>query len=361
MRAARAGRRSWVNQRWAGEAVRAVYLPVQEGGVRSGRVIQAAARFAPIHEARRDLLFALAAVVVVGTAATFVGAWSLGGSAVRPVSEIIAQVTQIEPGSPAPRIVAHAQTEEYRGLVAVLNGMLDRLDRAFRAQRRLTADVSHELRTPLTALRGEIEVALRAERSPWDYQLVLRSALEEIERLTTMSEDLLLITRAESRLVEPHRRRIDLDGLVTEALEGERRRCEEKGIAVETVLGTGGRLVPLDPPLARRVLAHLLDNAMRFSPQGGTVRVATGVEDGRARVTVQDSGPGLSAADLEHLFEPFYRADAARTRGTGAGLGLAVARAVVDLHGGRIRAANAPGGGARFDVDLPLEFPQPEG
>lgn len=360
LREAREGRRTWVTQRWEGATVRVVYLPVLEGGVRSERVVQAAALFAPIHQARRDLLFALAAVVVVGTAATFVGAWSLGGSAVRPVSEIIAQVTQIEPGAPAPRIVAHAETEEYRGLVGVLNGMLDRLDRAFRAQRRLTSDVSHELRTPLTALRGEIEVALRAERSPRDYQQVLNSALEEIERLTIMSEELLLITRAESRLVQPDRRPTDLDALVTEGLGHVRRRCEEKGLAVETTLGAGGRPVPLDPRLTRRALAHLLDNAVRFSPPAGILRVATSVHDGRAHVTVEDSGPGLSGADLPHLFEPFYRADAARTRGTGTGLGLAVARAVIELHGGRIRAANAPGGGARFDIELPLDGLPPE-
>ncbi len=360
LREARSGEPTWVTQRWAGARIRVVYLPLLEGGVRSERVVQAAARFAPLHQTRRDLLLALVAVVVVGTAATFVGAWSLGASAVRPVSEIIAQVTRIEHGAPSPRIVAHAQTEEYRGLVAVLNGMLDRLDRAFRAQRRLTADVSHELRTPLTALRGEIEVALRAERGPREYQAVLHSALEEIERLTIMSEELLLITRAESGQVQPDPRPTDLDALVTEGLAHVRARCEEKGLTVQTALGVAGRLVPLDPPLTRRVVAHLLDNAVRFTPAAGTLRVATSVHDRRAHVTVEDSGPGLSPTDLPHLFEPFYRADAARTRNVGSGLGLAVARAVIELHGGRIRAANAPGGGAQFHIELPLDGHPPE-
>jgi two-component system OmpR family sensor kinase len=360
-RAAQAGRQVWLTQAWSGRAVRVTYVAVSEQGVRGERVIQAAASLDPIHAVRRDLFFALAAVVLVGTAATFLGAWALAGSAVRPVSEIIEQATRIEPGGPEPRIVAHAETEEYRGLVAVLNGMLERLDRAFRAQRRLTADVSHELRTPLTALRGEMEVALRAERSPREYQQVLRSALEEIERLSVMSEDLLLITRAESRLVVPDRRATDLDRLIGDAVDQLHRRCEEKDLRVATAFGIGRDGVPVDAKLARRLVTHLLENAIRHSPHGGRIGVTTDIADGNARLVVQDSGPGLTEQDLAHLFQPFYRGDPARTRDTGGGLGLALARAVVDLHGGRIRAGNAPSGGARFEIEFPLAPPPREG
>jgi signal transduction histidine kinase len=360
-RAAQAGRQTWLGQRWNGEAIRVTYVPVSENGVRGERVIQAAALLTSIHEVQRDLFFALAVVVLLGTAATFVGAWALAGSAVRPVSEIIEQATRIEPGDPEPRIAAHADTEEYRGLVAVLNGMLERLDRAFRAQRRLTADVSHELRTPLTALRGEIEVALRSDRSSREYQQVLRSALEEIEGLSSMSEDLLLITRAESRLIKPDRRPTDLDRLVGDAVERVHRSCEEKELTLETALATDHSGVPLDARLAGRLVGHVLDNAIRFTPHGGRVRVTTAIADGHARLTVEDSGPGLSAQDLAHIFEPFYRGDPARPRATGHGLGLALVRAVVDLHGGRLRAANAPNGGARLEMEFPLAPSSREG
>src|SRR5207302_1811685 len=153
-----------------------------------GLVVAAAAAYAaalgPAAGMHRELVLVLAGVVVIGTGATLLGAWWLAGSAVRPVYEITEQATRIEAGTLGQRIVAHAETGEYRGLVAVLNRMLERIDAAFKNQRRLTADVSHELRSPLTALRGEIEVALRAERSPGDYQRVLRSSLEEIDRLT---------------------------------------------------------------------------------------------------------------------------------------------------------------------------------
>jgi len=354
LQVARGGRRTWIAQRWHGAAVRVVYLPVAEQGVTGHRVIQAAAHLGPIRAVQRDLLLALAGVVLLGTSATFLGAWMLAGSAVRPVTEIIAQATGIAATDPAPHIRAHADTEEYRGLVDVLNRLLGRLAEGVQIQRRLTADVSHELRTPLTALRGEIEVALRAERTPREYQQALGSALEEVERLTAMTEDLLLITRAESGALRPERRHTDLDGLVRAVLHRLDRRCDEKGVVLECAFGLTHAPVVVDPELATRALSHLLDNAVRFSPPGGRVRVETALRDGWARVAIEDSGPGLAAEDLAHVFEPFYRADTARTRDVGAGLGLAVARAVTTLHGGRIRGAQAAGGGARFELELPL-------
>lgn len=303
-----------------------------------------------------DLLIALLAVVVAGTAATLVGAWYYTSSAVRPVAEITEQATRIEAGTLDQRIVAHADTEEYEGLVAVLNRMLERLEQGFAAQRRLTADVSHELRTPLTVLRGQIEVALRGERSSRDYQLVLRGALEEIEHLTTLSDDLLLITRADSHLLRPARAVTDVAEMVDGVLDGLRRRIEEKDLKVERSVPRG-HPVSIDPALVGRLVDHLLDNAVRYTPIGGRigVRVETGAEPG-VRLIVENSGPEIAAADLAHLFEPFYRVDPARTRGNGGGagpgLGLALVAAIARLHEGAARASSGPTG-TRFEIDLP--------
>lgn len=305
-----------------------------------------------------DLLIALLAVVIAGSAATLVGAWHFTSSAVRPVGEITAQATRIEAGTLDQRIVAHADTEEYEGLVAVLNRMLARLERGFAAQRRLTADVSHELRTPLTVLRGQMEVALRAERSPRDYQLVLRGALEEIDRLTTLSEDLLLITRADARLLTLERVETDVAALMAGALDSLRRRIEEKDLTVERSLPKGGRPVSIDPTLVTRLVDHLLDNAVRYTPIGGRIRVRVepgAVADG-VRLVVENSGPEIAAHDLAHVFEPFYRVDPARTRenggGAGPGLGLAMVAAIAQLHNGAAHAASGPAG-TRFEIDLP--------
>ncbi len=315
----------------------------------------------PLDALKVDLLISLIAVVVAGTAATLMGAWHFTSSAVRPVAEITEQATRIEAGTLDQRIVAHADTEEYVGLVAVLNRMLERLERGFAAQRRLTADLSHELRTPLTALRGEIEVALRAERTTREYQHVLRSALEEIEWLTTMGEDLLLITRADAHLVEPQRVPTDVAALVGKALDGFRLRIEERELTVDRALPAGAPPVSLDSVLVTRLVDHLLDNAVRYTPIGG--RIGVRVEaDGGAGVSliVENSGCGLPPGDIAHLFEPFYRTDAARTRASehgGAGLGLAMVAAIARLHGGAARASSDPASGMRFEVNLPAPVP----
>jgi len=355
-RSAREGHPAWVTATWRGRSVRNFYARVPRLSERAEQVLQVAALLGPIEAAQRELLLVLVAVVLVGSGATFLGAWWLARWAVGPVAEITAQATQIEPGTLNHRIVAHADTVEYRGLVAVLNGMIERLDAAFQSQRRLTGDVSHELRSPLTALRGEIEVALRAERSAREYQLVLRSALEEIERLTTMSEDLLLITRAESNLLPLDRVPTDPNAIVRDALQQLHKQIEEKGLEIEESLDPAVRSVSLDPGLVTRLVEHLMDNAVKFAPFGGRIRVET---DGGTpamngvRVAIENSGAGIAPEDLPHVFEPFYRADQARSRGTGTGLGLSLVAAIARLHGGAVRARNQDGAGVRFEVDLP--------
>jgi signal transduction histidine kinase len=306
---------------------------------------------------RSDLLLVLLTIVVAGTAATLMGAWHFTSSAVRPVSEITEQATRIEAGTLDQRIQAHADTEEYEGLVAVLNRMLERLERGFAAQRRMTADVSHELRTPLTALRGEIEVALRSPRTQREYEHVLRSGLEEIEHLTELSEDLLLVTRAEARLVTAQRIAADIAQLVGDRLDRLRKTFEERDLRVERALAAGQPAVMIDPGLIGKLLDHLFDNAVQCTPVGGKISVEVGPipAGGGLRLVIENSGPGIGNADLPHVFEPFFRTDPARTRtaSSGTGLGLAVVSSIAHLHGGIARVASIPGKSTRFEVDIP--------
>lgn len=353
--AARHGVRAFSDARWHGMAVRSAYaaVPTNDGGD-GDRVVQVAASLDPVRALEQLMLVVLLGIVILGTTATLVGAWSLAGSAVRPVMEITEQATHIEAGTLDQRLSAHATADEYRGLVGVLNRMLDRLGGAFAAQRRFTADVSHELRTPLTALRGEIEVALRADRSPREYQRVLHSGLEEIDRMTTMTEELLLITRAEAGLIVPQREPLDIDQVVAAALDRLRHSIEDKELRVEHVRpAPNGRPTRLDRALVTRLVDELLENAVTYTDPGGRITVRHEQLPDRVRLVVEDNGPGIGAKDLPHLFEPYYRADLARTRGAGTGLGLTSAAAIARLHGGEIRAANRSEGGARFEVDFP--------
>ena len=344
------GTNAWRRDRWQGGEMRSIYTGVTRGGS-DGRVVQVAGSLAPIRSMQLELVVALGAIVLFGAMATFVGAWVLAGSAVRPVAEITEQATHIEAGTLDLRIAAHADTEEYQGLVGVLNRMLERLDFAFRSQRRLAADVSHELRSPLTALRGEVEVALRSERSREDYQRVLRSALEEVDRMIALTEELLLVTRADARLIQPEREATDVNALVRRVLAGLRAPAGDKALVIEEALTAPP--VAVDPGLIAQMLERLLDNAVKFTPPGGRLRVTTAPLGTGLRLAVENSGDGIGLEHLPHVFEPFFRADQARTRDTGLGLGLTVAAAIARLHGGTIGASNLPAGGARFQVDLP--------
>ena len=303
----------------------------------------------------RDLLLALAAVVLAGTSATLMGAWHFTSSAVRPVGEITAQATRIEAGTLNQRIIAHAETKEYQGLVAVLNRMLERLEQGFTAQQRFTADVSHELRTPLTALRGEIEVALRTPRTQPQYVQVLHSSLEEIDRLAALSTDLLFISRADARLLKPRPVPTDVAALIQERLDRLRPQFEGHGLGVSCAFPAATQVL-VDPELLGKILDELLDNAVRYTPDGGAVTVQLfRLPEEELRLSVENTGPGIDSASLPHLFEPFFRSDPARTRSDegGTGLGLTLVASIARLQGGRARVSSVPGQTTRFEVDIP--------
>ena len=353
LRAARNDTATFSTARWHDMTMRSAYVGMENSGP-GARAIQVAMSLDQVQALQRVMLLGLLGIVLLGTSATFAGAWWLAGSAVRPVMEITEQAQHIEAGTLDQRLSAHATADEYRGLVGVLNRMLDRLSGAFASQRRFTGDVSHELRTPLTAVRGEIEVALRADRSPREYQRVLHSALEEIDRMTTMTEELLLISRAEAGLIVPQREPTDLGTEVARVLDRLRHRIADKDLRVEhAATGDGAGPVPLDRDLMARLVDELMENAVTYADEGGRITVRHRRQSGRVSLVIENTGPVIAAVDLPHIFDAYYRADQARTRGAGTGLGLTTARAIARLHGGDIRAANLPEGGARFEVELP--------
>lgn len=353
LRTAATGEIAWAEGRLGDTEIRSLFYPLGRLGESHARhVLQVAA---PLESRNRTLgragLF-LAAVVLLVSTGTFFGSWWLAGRAVRPVEEIIDQAEEIGGGSLGKRITAHADTREYRRLVDVLNTMLDRIDAAFEAQRRFVGDASHELRSPITALRGELELALRRERSPGEYRRVIASALEETVRLTRLAEDLLTLARADVGVMEPHRREVDLADLATRTVERLRSRAAEKEVSLEAAadLPVSGLY---DPDLVRRALWNLVENAIRFTTRGGHVEVAASARDGEAVLVVSDTGPGIRDADLDRVFDRFYQAGTARTPAEGTGLGLSIVRAIAEAHGGRVTVENRPQGGARFALLLP--------
>jgi two-component system OmpR family sensor kinase len=347
------GQPVWREQSFEGAPIRSLYSTLDRfGPEHAGHVLEVAAPLT----SRNAMVFRLSAffaLLILGVAVVgFSGSWWLAGRTLRPVYEIIDQAEAIHARSLDHRIDAHADNREYRRLVEVLNTMLDRIQLAFDAQRRFTADASHELRSPLTAVRGELEVALRRDRSPEEYRAILQSGLEELVRLSRVTEDLLTLARSDSGALGQRTERVDLVDTANRIVARLDARSKAKQIRVE-LHPSGLRAIDGHAGLIEQVLWNLIDNAVKFSPAAGTVDVRIEGLDSGVRILVEDSGPGLD--EPEQAFERFYRGDPARTPGaatSGAGLGLAIVKAIAEHAKGWARAENRPGGGARVEVLL---------
>lgn len=337
---------------WLGGSVLALWGPVPGGTGAPAAVLEVAASTAPLQAASHDLLRRMIVTAMLAAAVTIVGAGWLTRSALRPVDEIAAQARAIQGDAPGERITAHADVAELQGLVAVLNEMLGRLDRVGTWHRRILRDLGHDLRTPIATIRAATEVALWGERQPEEYRRVLTSTMEEVDRLGLVADAVSLLGRLESGDVKPAFAETDLDPLVAAAV----------GRAREHVDGDPFRYTPpparvtarVDAQLLGLVLDQLLDNARRHTPPGTPVTVELGRGGGRARLSVEDQGPGVPDHLLPHLFDRFYRADEARGRQGGAGLGLTTVAAIVRLHQGMVTAERGAGGGLRVIVEVPV-------
>jgi two-component system OmpR family sensor kinase len=350
----------WTHGDYQGIRIRSLYYPLERlGSLHTRHVLQVAA---PLDA--RDRMLARVGLLLFGVVstiavATFLGAGWLAEKVVRPVDAIIDQAEGIARGDTHRRIEAFADTTEYQRLVQVLNRMLERLEAALETQKRFAADASHELRTPLTALRGELEVALRRDRSSEEYTRVLGSALEEAERLSRLADDLLTLTRSEAGVLDPHLQEVDLRERIERTagkLSGSDPTGSQQGFVVDGDPGD----VWVDPGLFDQVLWNLLHNAAKYSPAKDPVRVGLIRTETEVIIEVRDQGAGIPVEDLDRIFERFFRADASRAHAPGdpgTGLGLAITKAIVELHRGTITAENHPDRGAVFTVRIPAEEP----
>lgn len=334
------------------QRVRLLTLPVMKEG-RLAQIIQVGIALERTETALARYLQTLVILIPLGVALAAAGGAIIARIALAPVDQMSMTARRITGEDLSERVARRGTDDELDRLAETLNAMLERLDGAFSQMRRFTADAAHELRTPLTALKGGIEVALRSARSTEEYRAVLLSSLEEVDRLIRLAEDLLLYSRSSAGLEVP-RRAVELEGLVLDVLDVGTRLAHRKSVVVRVRTTTAAAVLG-EPQALRRALLNLVENAIKYTPTGGRVEVSLTREDGSAAVAVDDTGPGVTPADVERMFQPFVRLDAARDRATGgAGLGLSIAQAIVAAHNGTLTVDRAPIGGARFTIRLPL-------
>ena len=332
--------------------VRLLTLPVMKGG-RVANLIQVGMSMENMYKTRRRFLLVMAAVLPLGLLLAGGGGWLLARRALKPVDIMTQAARRISGEHLSERLQETGSGDELDRLAKTLNDMLGRLDDAFHQMRQFSADASHELQTPLTILKGEMEVALRSPRSAKEYQRVLESGLEEIDRISQLVEGLLLLARADAGVLRLDLRPVELKELLQEIYEQMKVVADDHSVSLQTA-----SMEPVsiqgDRENLRRLLLNLVDNAIKYTAEAGSVTLSVQAEGEWAAVRIFDTGIGLSKDEQDRIFTRFYRAVEARSQGEGgAGLGLCIAESIAEAHGGRIQVESTPGQGSTFTVFLP--------
>jgi len=265
----------------------------------------------------------------------------------RPVGDLIEAVGRVADGDLSTR-VAERGPREARRLARAFNTMTTRLEAGEEQRRRLLADVSHELRTPLSVVQGNLEALVDGVHPADEAHLV--AILDETKVLSRLVEDLRTLSLAESGALALHREAIDVGALVRETVDSFASRALPAGVSLEAQVPSGPLQVDADPVRGREILSNLIANALRYTPRGGQVTVTARAEGARVAIDVRDTGAGIAPERIARIFDRFYKSPESR----GAGLGLAIAKQLVEAHGGEISATSVVGEGTVVHFTLPV-------
>jgi heavy metal sensor kinase len=294
----------------------------------------------------------LLVIDLVVVAASIMGGYLIIGKALKPLDHIAERAHHIGQGNLRQRLEYMDSSSEMVRLTAVLNEMLDKLQRLFESQEQFVQDASHEIRSPLAALRCRLEVALRQSRPPEEYMQVIEGSLEDASRLSALADDLLLLARADSNNLSMEFREVSL----AEVLSGVQAQLMPlaESHALDFTLDAGpSSMVYADRTRIAQAFRNLAENALKYTPRGGRVAMRVSLEGEYVRADIEDTGIGIPEDEQANIFRRFYRIDHARSRSDGGtGLGLAICDQIIRAHGGRIEIDSAPGRGSRFSVYL---------
>jgi heavy metal sensor kinase len=303
-----------------------------------------------LHRFRRIFVFVFLPLAVLG----FLGGFLFSSRSLKPIRHLV-EVTRgiIDTGKMNARVPSRGSGDELDELVGLFNGMLAKIDSLITGMRQSLDNVAHDLRTPMTHLRATAELAIQGREKISAYQEALLTCIEESERILNMLSSLMDISEAETGVMKLDRKTIDLSSIIDDMVELYSYSAEDKGISITR---EPGQSIPIFADLnrIRQVIANLLDNAIKYTPEEGSISVSAGRQGREAVVNIRDTGPGIPARDLPHIWDRLFRGDQSRSQ-PGLGLGLGLVRAIVKAHGGHVRVESQAGHGASFVVHLPLE------
>jgi heavy metal sensor kinase len=337
-------------------SARFVVLPVTGAGPEVGAILVAAPGTTRLFDAEALLSSMLVIAPIILGASVLLGYW-VAGRSLQPLGDMIRELEAITDGrSLHRRLAVDRSADEVARLGHAVNRMFERLERSFAALRRFTADASHELKTPLMVLRAGVERALTNPGAPPESLQALDDSLLEINRMAELVDSLLTLARADEGRLPIETSPCDLRELVSEAAETASMLGEIRGLTVRAEIPPEPVVLPVDRPRVRQLLLNLATNAVKYTAAGGTVSLGLSDQGAAVTLTVADTGIGIAAGDLPHIFDRFWRADPARTRQgerPGSGLGLAITKWIAEAHGGTITVQSRPGRGTSFTVTLP--------
>lgn len=324
-------------------------------------VVRVVTSEAPLRQELTAMVWLMALALPLCGAAAAYGAFRLVRHALAPVDRLVASATAITADRLGDRLPVEHADDEVGQIARAFNATLARLEASFNQMRTFTANASHELRTPITALRSVGQVALTRARTADEYREAIGSMLDDADHLAKLLDTMLLLAKSDAGQIALTRERLDLGELVGQVADQCAVLAEEKGqtLAVESPresagAGVGAGVVSVDPVVLRIAIANLIHNAIRYAAPASAVTMRVFARDAAVVLEVEDRGPGIPAEHHAHLFDRFYRADGARSHGVGgAGLGLAMARWAVEVHGGSIGVRSEPGAGSTFHISLP--------
>ncbi|OGL45113.1 MAG: hypothetical protein A2W05_00865 [Candidatus Schekmanbacteria bacterium RBG_16_38_10] len=307
----------------------------------------------PLNRLLITLIIALPATLIVSS----ILGWFFVYKSLKPIDDITKAAMMIGVGDFNQRLRPIKNNDEVGRLVNTFNNMISKLDESFKQICQFTADVSHELRTPLTIIKGEIEVTLKKVRTSEEYKRTLEVLLEEVDGMTKIVEDLLFLERADSGIIKLNILEINLDILLKDICEQFRNIVDKKKLKLSIDINSGNAVIKGDASQIKKVFVNLLDNAVKYTNEGGEIVISVSDLGKYMKITFSDTGIGIPPEELPFIFERFYRVDRSRTADTGgSGLGLSICETIVKAHKGTIEVKSNPSSGTTFEVCLPKEI-----